>query len=804
MPDAPLQGKILGHYEILAELGRGGMGVVYRARDLKLDRQVALKVLPAEAASDSDRLRRFVQEAKAASAIQHPNVAPIYEIGDAGGVHYIAMELVEGDTLAGKMGRQPVPIAEILEIAIQVAGALDEAHSLGIVHRDIKPRNIMFTGRGQAKVLDFGLAKMSHRAGPSAEEEATATVTSPGMMLGTVPYMSPEQALGREVDARSDIFSLGVVLYQMAAARLPFQGATAAETLQQITQSQPEALARFNYSVPPDFERIVRKCLEKDRGRRYQSVRDLLVDLNNLKRDLDSGIVKSAASPAKRLRWATVLLVAAVALAAAALWVSRRPGRSAAGINSLAVLPFKSLTAEAENFLGLGIADTLITKVSQIGELTVRPTSAVRKYVTQDVDVLKAAQELKVDAVLDGTVQRGGDRLRIGVNLIRVRDGVSLWAETFDLKATDIFGIEDQLSREAASRLQLKLSPIQKVRLERRDTSNADAYEYYLKGSQSFDKRGLAAESKDDVETAIAMFQRAAAVDPKYALALSQLAYAYAWMGLFVEPVKAEEWIGRARKTLEQAHAIAPDLAESHVVQHEIYWSALGNWRLDLSIRELRQAQRLNPSLGHASLASLLAHEGLEEPALKEARRALEIDPTSENVRRLAVEVPILLLRYDEALKTHRSIFGDAPTPMQVLAKGRLTVPQENRREALKRSAEALRLAPQNARLRSQHALLLALEGRIADAEAEIPVILRDADNNRGYHHMTYDLACIAALQGKVKPAVEWLRKTAETGMPNYTLMSRDTNLDRIRRAPEFVIFMAELKKRWEQYRADL
>lgn len=804
MAEDGLTGRTLGHYEILAELGRGGMGVVYRARDLRLDRLVAFKALPADASGDPEKLRRFVQEAKAASALQHPNVAPIYEIGDADGVHFIAMELVEGGTLAERIDRKPLEIVEILEIAVQVAGALDEAHTRGIVHRDIKPRNIMFTARGQAKVVDFGLAKLSRTTNARAENDATATVTSPGLILGTVQFMSPEQALGRDVDERSDIFSLSVVLYQMVTGRLPFRGATAAETLQQITQLQPDALARFNYNVPAEFERIVRKCLEKDRGRRYQSTRELLVDLNNLKRDLDSGIARTPAAGGKRSRGVFILALAAAAAAGAGLWIWRPASQPAADIHTFAILPFKSLTQEADNFLGLGIADTLITKVSQIGELTVRPTSAVRKYASQDTDAAKAAQELKVDAVLDGTVQRSGDRLRISVNLIRARDGVSLWAETFDLKFTDIFGIEDQLSKEAVSRLRLKLSPVETARLQTRNTSSADAYEYYLKGMQSFDKRGVSGESKDDVETAIAMLRRAVEIDPKYALALSELAYCYTWMGLFVEPMNGAAWVDRARKTLEQARALNPDLAELHLVQHEIYWSAHGNWRLDLSIRELKQAQRINPSVGHASLAILLAHEGMEEAALKGVQRALEIDPTSDYVRGIAVEVPIMLGRYDEAVKTHKSIYGDAPPPIGVLVQGRLTVSQANRRDALKRSEGAMKQAPRNARLRSQHALLLALEGRSAEAEAQIPAILRDIENNRGYHHVTYDLACIAALQGKVRPAVEWLRKTADTGMPNYTLMSRDMNLDRIRQTPEFMKFMSDLKTQWEAYRSEL
>src|SRR5262245_37211798 len=332
----------ISHYRILSRIGAGGMGEVYLAQDTRLDRTVALKILPAEMASDPERMRRFVQEAKAASALSHPNVAHIYEIGEANGTNFIAMEYVDGQTLDAKLKGRALETAEIIEIATQVADALDEAHSKGITNRDIKPSNVMITARSQAKVLDFGLAKVvAHEPQPLTSNMATARKTDPGVVMGTVQYMSPEQALGRDVDHRTDIFSLGVVIYEMSTGRLPFSGASTSETIDRITHAQPEAIARFNYTVPAELERIIRKCMEKQPSRRYQSARELLVDLRNLKRDTDSAVTargEEKAKPRSHPRLAVVVaIVVVVALAAGLGWYMLAERGEA--IDSIAVLP---------------------------------------------------------------------------------------------------------------------------------------------------------------------------------------------------------------------------------------------------------------------------------------------------------------------------------------------------------------------------------------------------------------------------------------------------------------------------------
>ena len=364
-----MEGQQISHYKILHKIGAGGMGEVYLAQDTLLERTVALKILPAEVAANEDRMRRFVQEAKTASALKHSNIVPIYEIGDANGIRFIAMEYIEGDTLETKINGRPLANSQIIELAIQIADALDEAHSKGIIHRDIKSSNIMITPRGQVKILDFGLAKaIALPSNSGTSELKTKTGTEPGIVLGTVQYMSPEQALGKPTDPRSDIFSVGIVLFQMTTGTLPFAGNTPSEVMNRIINASPDAIARFNYDAPPDLERIIRRCLEKDPDRRYQSARDLLIDLKNLKRDTDSAGYSQAVSVAKKSRKYQTMLISALVIVTALgfyFWMMRRPS-----IHSIAVLPFVNATGDPKTeYLSDGITETTINTLSQLPDL---------------------------------------------------------------------------------------------------------------------------------------------------------------------------------------------------------------------------------------------------------------------------------------------------------------------------------------------------------------------------------------------------------------------------------------------------
>jgi TolB-like protein/Flp pilus assembly protein TadD/predicted Ser/Thr protein kinase len=804
-----LVGQALDHYRVIERLGGGGMGEVYLAQDTRLGRHVALKLLPSYLSKDEDRLHRFEQEARAASALNHPNVCVIHEVGETeDDRHYIAMEYIDGVTLRQHMAKKRVKLSEALDVAAQIAAALAAAHNAGIAHRDIKHENVMVRNDGLVKVLDFGLAKRT--ALPiGAESEASTRVpvhTDPGMVMGTVSYMSPEQVRGLEVDALTDIWSLGVVLYEMVTGRAPFAGATTSDVIVSILEREPPPLVSYAPEAPTGLERIVRRCLEKDQERRYQSARDLLNDLKNLQREIDSGVAATVAergetwrNPSRRFLVAASAVVALIVAALVyALLFRGAPTAAPLEIKSLAVLPLKSIGGQAgDDYLGLGIADTIITKVSQVGELRVRPTSAVRRYVGQEIDALEAARQLKVDSVLDGTVQRAGDRLRVNVNLLRVSDGAPLWSDSFNVSFADIFAMQDELSRQVASQLRFNLSASEVARLAKQYTWSPEAYQYYLKGTYSFEKAKTAVFSRTDFETTIAIFKKAIEIDSKYALAHAQLAHCYAWMALFVE-LENPAWIGRARQELSQAETLDPQLAEVHVVRYDILWSAYEGFNIEGAIRELQLAQQLSPnsSQAHGELGSLYYHLGLEEPALRELQRALELDPTSELYQDRLVQAYELLGRYDEAIAANQRFFNRVGPPLALLWKDRL-------KEAAQSIAEALARNPNHPFARSAHARLLALNGAFQEAEAEELAILEKAGKNRAYHHLTYDLAAVYALAGKNQEAIAWLKKTVDLGMPNYLLFARDPHLDRIRKEPAFVQFMTEQKTRWDNYQRE-
>lgn len=463
-------------------------------------------------------------------------------------------------------------------------------------------------------------------------------------------------------------------------------------------------------------------------------------------------------------------------------------------VKSIAVLPLKSLDA-GENYLGLGIADAVIRRFSQTGKLTVRPTSAVRHYLNEETDALAAARELNADAVLDGNIQRDGERLRVSVNLLRVSDGVSLWADNFDMRTADIFTIQDTVAQQVASRLRLQLDPAQQAHLSKRFTSNPIAYEYYVKGVYSFDQRSYGDDAKPQMEATIVLFKKAIEADPDYALAHAQLAYAYIWKAIFIETQSV--WADLAKEEINRADALDPQLAETHVARHWLLVSAYEGWQSEAAVRELLLAQQINPNVGFVELGGIYYHLGLEDLGDRAYQRALEIDPTSENVKYQIYAHYILVRKYDEWLDAYQKFNPNAPNMLwYFMGKGRLDEAQK--------ALDELSAKNPKADLGLSKAFLATLKGDFRPAETEIPLILSKANPQKyTYHHLTYNIACIYALMGKSEESVKWLRKTAAEGFPSYTLFERDAYLNRIRQTPEFIRFMEEMKAQNERYKSE-
>ncbi len=786
-------GVRLGPYEILAPLGAGGMGEVYRARDGRLGREVAVKVLPEAVAADPERLRRFEQEARAASALNHPNIVTIYDVGRTDGVSWIAMELVDGSSLRQVLADGALPTKRALSIGTQIAEGLSKAHDSGIVHRDLKPENVMVTSEGLVKILDFGLAKLAPEV-PEGSQVGTATQqTEAGVVMGTVGYMSPEQATGRAVDQRSDQFALGAILYEMSTGKRPFEGRTSIETLSAILKEDPPPLSTLNPEAPEPLEWIVRRCLAKEPDGRYHSTRDLARDLANL-RDRSAG---TAAAPAARRgrtgRMAAIVLVAFGAAVVAAFFLLGRwntPG----GVHSLAVLPLKSLSGNAEDeALGLGIADTIIRGFSRTGAVTVRPMSAVRRYAKSDADALAAARELKADAVLEGSVQRAGGKLRISVNLLRAGDGRSMWAESFDVPASEVFEVEDAVSDAVVSRLRLQLEPGQRDRLKKRYTGSAEAYGAFVQGAALQARSGPGTGGEENRQ-AITFFERAAALDPSYALARAHLALAYLWRDLFFDPDSG--YFEKAKRELTEAERLDSQLAETHLVRYQMAWSHHQGFDIEAARRELLEAQRLDPEVGHGELAILYAHMGLESAFRREVARAIEIDPSSDLGRVFSVEGLVLLDRPDEAIATARRNgfpISANRVPNALLSLGRID-------EARGAADDLLKESP-------RHHYALTLRELVAAASGERPAdeeTVRRAEESgrrlRDYHHTAYNIALLRAVQGDTPGAVDWLRRTVAAGMPDRTLFLRERLLAKVRMSSEFAAFDAELEPVWNRY----
>ncbi len=780
-------GTTVSHYRILEKLGEGGMGVVYKAEDTGLGRLVAIKFLPDQLSRDPQSLQRFVREARAAALLNHPNICTIHEISSETDCSFIVMEYLEGETLVDKFYHP----GRLIEIAIDVTDGLDVAHAAGIVHRDIKPANIIVNKRGTAKILDFGLAKVNADGEESTEfPKAAANLTGQGIAIGTVAYMSPEQARGLVLDERTDLFSFGVVLYERATGVLPFREDSMAETLEAILRKTPVAAVRLNPDIPDELERIINKCLEKDRDLRYQHASELRSDLKRLKRDSDSRQFPAIAGDAPRPGATTAGRRPSSGTTSGekpplrrsrlfALGGNLLPQRVAKFIDSLAVLPFDNASRDPEHeYLSDGITGSLINMLAKIPKLRVMAQSTVSRYKGRDIDPQATGRELNVRAVLMGRLVQSGGSLRIRTELVDVATGSQLWGEQYDRKPGDIIDVEGQISDEIAKILRPELTGTEKTRLARQPTENAEAYRLYLKGRYYWNKW-----TEEGFSRAIEYFQQAIEKDPHYALAYSGLADCYVLLG-WNSYLPPKEVYPKGKAAAATALQLDPDLAEAHTSMAALWW--LHDWHWEKAQAEFQTSLELSPSYPTANhwYAEFEMTMGRHAEALARVRNGHEFDPLS-----LIINVAVGWnlyngRRYDEAIEQlRRTIELEPEYPVTYWILGLLLRKAGSYELAIAEGEKGVKLSGGSPLMRAALAQTLGAAGR---AEEALQVLGDLTELAKKKYVAPYFVAGIHIGLGDNERALEYLEKSYQEHSHWLIYLHIDPGMDGLRGNPRF------------------
>jgi eukaryotic-like serine/threonine-protein kinase len=785
-------GKTLGHYRIVEKIGGGGMGIVYKAEDTALGRFVALKFLPEAVSKDRHALERFRREAKASSALNHPNICTIHEISQHEGRDFIAMELLEGETLNQRIHRKPLQTDEILDIGIQIADGLDAAHAEGVIHRDIKPGNIFVTKRGHAKILDFGLAKLAPKrvtaeeaASPTATTETTPhQLTGPGAAVGTMAYMSPEQALGKDLDARTDLFSFGIVLYEMATGVLPFRGTTSAATFNAILNSAPAAPVRINPDLPGEMERIIDKVLEKDRALRYQSASELRADLQRLKRDSDSRRLGAAAPPEQarakaRQSWLlyAAIAVALVAIAGVSTYIFLARGEA---IDSIAVLPFVNAGGDPNmEYLSDGISENLINSLAQLPNLRVVPRSTAFRYKGKEVDIQKIGKDLNVRSILMGRVLQRGDILNLQTELVDVLKESQLWGAQYNRKLADILTVQEEMATEISGKLRLQLTGAEKKLLTRRYTENTEAYQLYLKGLYCWNQR-----TEEAYRRGIQYCMEAVERDPYFALAYAGSADCYVSLGTlgYLAPKDA---FPIAKVAATKALQLDNNLAQAH--NSLAATASRYDWNWQEAEKEFRRAIALNPNYAtaHDWYGQYLVSMGRFEEGLRESDRARELEPLSLTINTNMGLYYFIARQYEQAAKQLTTASEMAPNYAYVhYVLGLVYLQKQTFENAIAEFKRAVSLERDNSRYIASLGVAYAAGGKRSEASK----ILDDLQelSKRRYVSPVRRALIFAYMGGKKDDAIEMFERGYEDHEATMYMLKVFPIFDPLRSDPRF------------------